>query len=363
MNHYIIFSNASGYGGAEKSLELIVKRLADSNDFITVFAENNSHIESLKIIQGVKVVSLRKGNGIIATIYNLWIILCTFVRAQNSYILTNTNKGAMYLSLISQIYPIDQHRVIVYIRDFQWKYVKFIFRKLSDVNIAVPSLAVAENSKYKDLLKNYDVFGTGNPVASNSIDKIKRNNTLSPYILCLTNISRWKGLDYLLKAYNKSMLWKKGISLQIVGRVAQKDCYEDLVNYVKQNNLTPFVIFKSFVNDTTSLYNECLFVVNSSISEYGGPETFGRTIIEAWSFCKAPISFAVGGPKYIIKNEYNGLLVKEKDIDSLSQAMQKLAFDGLLRNKLAQNGYLEAKRKYTAESVVNKLMKIWRIKE
>ena len=361
MNRYVIFSNASGYGGAEKSLELIVKQLALNNakTAITIFAENDRHIEALKNIDGVNVIRLLKGNGMATTLFNLWKVFRTIKRIQSSYILTNTNKGAMYLSLISRIYSVQQDRVIVYIRDFQWKYAKFILNNLSKVNIAVPSRAVLDNLNYKMLLRNYKIFETGNIVEQNLLVEAD-DDIHDQYILCLANISRWKGIIYLLESYKKSKVWEKGIKLQIAGKIMDQEYFQNLTDYVKKNKLSSFVIFKNFATNTKSLYKSCLFVVNSSISDYGGPETFGRTIIEAWSFHKAPISLNVGGPKYIIKNGYNGILVEEKDVDSYSVAIQKLAYNKTVRNQLAENGYMESRTKYSDEAVVKRLTDIWK---
>lgn len=359
MKHYFIIATAPGYGGAEKSLELIIKGMSklDCCD-ITVFAENDKHIEQLKTIKKIKVIQSQKGKGALATFLNLCIIFRYLLRYPDCFILCNTNKSAMYLALISLFYPLNQKRIIFYIQDFQWKCTKFIITRLNKAKIAVPSQAVPDNSKYNHLLKKRKVYATGVPVEIPILNDPKQLNP-SPYILCLANISRWKGIDYLIKSYFKSHLWSENIRLLIVGKKADQACFNELIKLIDRENMQKYVIFKDFEMNTEKLYMNCLFVANSSISEFGGPETFGRTIIEAWSYHKAAISFDAGGPKFLINNNFDGILVPEKNVDLYAKALRDLALDEPFRTTLADNGYKKVKNEFTTKALVEKLMIIW----
>ena len=142
--------------------------------------------------------------------------------------------------------------------------------------------------------------------------------------MLLANIARWKGIDYLLKAFSLSNLYKGNITVKICGKVVDEIYFKELQQFLNDNKLSKYVEFIPFQKDTSTLYYNSLAVVNCSISEFGGPETFGRTIIEAWSYKKPVIAFACGGPKYIITNEKNGLLVPEKSVEKLSDSMLQI---------------------------------------
>ena len=104
------------------------------------------------------------------------------------------------------------------------------------------------------------------------------------------------------------------------------------------------------------MYEEALFVVSSSISEFGGPETFGRTIIEAWSYKKAVISFNVGGPKYIIDDKVNGFLVEEKNTEEMARKMRCLYEHKDICQKMGEKGYLKVKSMYSIENLKNNII-------
>jgi glycosyltransferase involved in cell wall biosynthesis len=118
------------------------------------------------------------------------------------------------------------------------------------------------------------------------------------------------------------------------------------------------VEFVPFVQDPAEEYRKARFLVVSSIAEFDGPETFSRVIIEAWAAHRTVVSFAVGGPKYIINPEINGLLVPEKNIAAFAQAMLLLTRDGALRERLALAGFEEVKRRYGADVVADQTLKV-----
>jgi glycosyltransferase involved in cell wall biosynthesis len=101
-------------------------------------------------------------------------------------------------------------------------------------------------------------------------------------------------------------------------------------------------------------------VCNTSISDHGGPETFGRTIIEAWSYEKPVIAFSVGGPKFIIDNNINGLLINEGDILGLANAINTLNNNNneSLRKKLGESGRTKVKDEFLVDANVLKLKKV-----
>jgi glycosyltransferase involved in cell wall biosynthesis len=91
--------------------------------------------------------------------------------------------------------------------------------------------------------------------------------------------------------------------------------------------------------------------VISSVAEYDGPETFSRVIIEAWQNARPVVSFAVGGPKYLIDDEADGLLVPEKDVSAMAKALIRVWKDESLRVRLGQAGRRKVEEKFVAGKV------------
>ena len=353
MDTFILLSCAGGYGGAEKSLELLASELA-SRGLVVVFAENKNHIDALSQIKGnIVVVPVPSGKSPGVILKSLSVIKRYLNKYREAKILVNTNKGALYLSLVSYITSLTRKKIIIYVRDYQWKYIRFIFSKLKNAEYAIPTESILEQDQYlKSFAPRSHIHITGNPVI---IPNKQREVEQGTYFLLLANIARWKGIDYLLKAYALSGLYKENITVKICGKVVDEIYFKELQQFMTDNKLSNYVEFIPFQKDTSTLYCNSLAVVNCSISEFGGPETFGRTIIEAWSYKKPVISFACGGPKYIIKNRVNGILISEKNLKKLKEALQELAHNTNFAKYLGENGACTIQNNYSSKIIVGKL--------
>lgn len=354
MKTLFILSNASGYGGAEKSIEILVGELVKSYK-ITICVENDHHYKLLQQLnENLDIICMYKRNSIVPIIKNLRLIHSLIIETSPSILLANSNKGAFYLSIISYLKKINHPKTFLYVRDFQWKYTKFIFRKLNKATYLIPTPAVLDKNNYlRDRVKDFQIKITGNPVPLTN-KRIKKNQ--QRHIVCLANIAKWKGIEYLLKAYDRSKVHEKGIKLIICGKIEDQKYHDELMGLIHDKEVFQNIEFKPFINQVEHLYQQAMFVVNTSISEYGGPETFGRTIIEAWAYKKPVIAFNVGGPKYLIDDGINGFLVPEKDIAILSERIKELSADEQLRIKLGSNGYEKNLQEFSTELIIEKLI-------
>src|SRR5437899_7150692 len=132
MKTLYVLSNASGYGGAERNLELLLQALSPLYR-IVVFVENERHKHAVEMagIAGLRIVRFRKGKGLVATALNL-LTLRRWVKSDSSTtILANSNKGAFYLALYRLVFRALEARVLLFIHDFQWKYLPFIRSQLT----------------------------------------------------------------------------------------------------------------------------------------------------------------------------------------------------------------------------------------
>jgi glycosyltransferase involved in cell wall biosynthesis len=353
MKTICILSNAHGYGGAEKSIELIVQKLIKMYKVI-IYVENSQHGKKILAMnsENLKVISLKQGKSIMNTLINIMKIRKVFIREDIIMFLANTNKGAFYLAILSLLEYSSVKNILVYIRDFQWRYLNFITWSLKNAKFLLPSQALLDKENY--IKRDIKPYITGNPV---DVEK-RQDDYNANYILTLANISRWKGLTYLLEAYYESHLFELGIQLRIYGNIVDEGHYNELVSYIKEHDLANFVFISPFIDEIDKIYTECLFVVNSSIGDFGGPETFGRTIIEAWSHGKAAISFNVGGPKYIIDTGRNGFLVEEKNIKELSEKMSMLVLNRNLSQRMGVNGLKKVTDCYRTDKIIEKLKEI-----
>jgi glycosyltransferase involved in cell wall biosynthesis len=146
-------------------------------------------------------------------------------------------------------------------------------------------------------------------------------------VLAMGRLSQEKGLDLLLAAWSIACQKLPDWTLRIVGDGQMR---EQLVHLASALGIETRVIFAPFSNDPFSLYSECgIFVLSSRF------EGLPFVLIEAMT-CGAPcISFdCPNGPREVIRNGVNGLLVPAEQVDALASAIVRLGEDPLLRHRL-----------------------------
>lgn len=342
--NYLIISVASGYGGSERTIELIAEELARKNQ-VTILAENEEHVERLTA-RKLNVIRVVKGNSFGATFANCQRVVK--YAASSDVIITNTNKSALILALSRLLLAkVNKQKSIIFVRDYQWKCKKMIGFLLRGSKFCVASRAV---EKYVE-----DNFGTQSLIIPNPIES-RHNNSGDDEkyntVMCPAMISRWKGIEHLITAMS---VLPRTYKLKIIGKVADEDYFKELQEQVVQLNLNDSVQFLPFEKDISQHYQTCDVVVNTSVSQFGGPETFGRTIIEAWQYAKPVISFSCGGPKFLINDGVDGLLVEEGNDVALAESIQYLLEDDTIRKSMGKVGMNRAQHEFSLDEVIRKL--------
>jgi glycosyltransferase involved in cell wall biosynthesis len=88
-------------------------------------------------------------------------------------------------------------------------------------------------------------------------------------------------------------------------------------------------------------------------------EPLGNVVIEAWARRRPVIGAASAGPSGLIVAETSGLLVPVDDAAALAAAMNRLADDATLRDRLASAGFSTYAAEFTRERVVGLYMKFF----
>ena len=130
-NKMLVLSIAGGYGGAERSLEIMLNSLVHRWKLIIV-AENWEHLARLRQLElshQVEVHQVPRGRTVFSIAWKLLVVLAVLVKNRPGTILTNTNKSAMLLAIMAPILP-KSMRLGVFIRDFQWVHAAWIFKRL-----------------------------------------------------------------------------------------------------------------------------------------------------------------------------------------------------------------------------------------
>ena len=142
-----------------------------------------------------------------------------------------------------------------------------------------------------------------------------------------------KNFSLMLQAFFESKIYERGIHLVILGDGSSK---KSILASIEKLKLQESVHLIPFQKDPFAFVSRARFTLLTSYYE-----GFPMSIIESLSLGTPVISVDCNsGPREIIQNEYNGLLVENHNVTALSLAMNRLVEDQLLLEKLKSNAKL-----------------------
>ena len=112
--------------------------------------------------------------------------------------------------------------------------------------------------------------------------------------------------------------------------------------------------------DLADYYNLADVFVLPSVTSKIGTEGLGLVLLEAMACGTPVIGTNTGGIPTIVKNNQNGLLVREKNWNELGNSIIKILSDAKLSKKLSKNGIKFVKNNYSWETVAKKFDNLYR---
>lgn len=195
-------------------------------------------------------------------------------------------------------------------------------------------------------------------VFRNRIEQSKINKNYNSHLFTLGLISWFmekKGIQYLLSAMLELQKRDfKNIKLILVGDGPQKNEYLD---FIRKNNLNESINYIGKVRGEkkSDFFNNIDVFVLPSISLKNDQDGIPVVLMEAVSYGLPLISTEVSGIPEICINNYNGLLVPEKNIEAIVKSILALN-NNKIRMKTFSNNSLKISKEYDIE--LNSLEKI-----
>ena len=232
--------------------------------------------------------------------------------------------------------------------------------KFSDQVVACSFTTLNELKSYN--IKHLDTSKTSviyNGIDFNELDYIKLNNRSSDqeqkgFTVVFAGRLFWtKGITYLLEAMKVVSLTRKDVYLKVFG----KGPYEQRIKRLVTNlGLKHNVFFQGYVPHDRMLIEimNCDLVAVPSIYE-----AQPMIALEAMASKKPVLSFDLPFGREIIRNSYNGFLVKAFNIKQLAYRIEELSTDRQLCLKLGLNAYDYAKKEHDWDIQIDKYLSVY----
>ena len=170
-------------------------------------------------------------------------------------------------------------------------------------------------------------------------------------ILFTGKLTSLKGTEYLIKAAKDI----KG-DIYIIGDGPEKRNLEDLARNLSLSN----VHFLGYMGDESreeliEFYYRADVFVAPSVAE----EALGLVILEAMACSTPVVATRKGGIPSIIKNGFNGFLIRPKNSKQIAEFCNKVLEDDVLRQKMKSNARETVEKKFSWTKAVKKYIRIY----
>ncbi|MBI2651232.1 glycosyltransferase family 4 protein [Candidatus Woesearchaeota archaeon] len=190
--------------------------------------------------------------------------------------------------------------------------------------------------------------------------KIKKPKKYSKnkILLFVGRLSEQKGLQYLIESLSSIVKRYPKAKLLVIGEGAYKKTLQEIVNKKKLGKYVEFLGAMPS-SELPKHYNFADVFILPSLSAKTGTEALGLSLLEAMSCGCAVIGTDVGGIKYIIKNGYNGIIVRQKDSNAISNAIIKLLGNKKMAEKFGKNAAEFARKNYSWENAAKEFIRLY----
>ena len=334
-NNILHISRTMDIGGAERIVYQLSSDLKDEFDSVHV-ASTGGLWESELAAQGIqhhKILDIDSKNPV--TVLKLLFSIHQIIKQKGITIVhTHHRMAAFYIRLLKLVHPKLIHVYTAH-NVFKDKLPLYRFALKNAKSVAVGE---AVNNNLKE-----DVGITDSKVIYNGVILKETDNQVDDIVGydgtklgCIARLSEQKGLTYLIEAM--SLLTVKNIRLFIVG---DGELRNELENKVEELDLQDSVIFLGYRKDIVECINSFDFLVSSSLFE-----GLALNVIETFMNGKTMVATNIPGINEVVNAE-NGILVPVKDATAMAKAIEKMATDPRLREKLANQAKKDYENKFS----------------
>ncbi|HWZ35842.1 MAG TPA: glycosyltransferase family 4 protein [Mucilaginibacter sp.] len=330
-----------GNGGAERVMINLANHLVNHHKVILISLNSIEPAYAIDEQVIVHYLIKQRRNGRAARIFYAWLTFYKLMRLmlkEKPYrvisFITSANFWTGIICIITNTpYIVSERtspqRAIQNRTGWQKSLLAFIYKKADAVVISAANVGqyLVKISQFKEL-KNIQQI-------PNAVTQFPQPTTTQVhprrFVLGVGRLAFVKGFDILIDAF--ALLQNPGVDLLIVGDGEERIALEAQCHNLGLQDRVFFTGAKSNVQDYYSQAE--LFVLPSR------NEGYPNALIEAMSFGCACVAVDCDyGPREIIKNMHNGLLVPQNNSDALAAGMNDILTNPALKKKLQHHAML-----------------------
>ena len=209
----------------------------------------------------------------------------------------------------------------------------------------------------KSFVVHNAIDGVEKFAASTPVPKINLQNKDVITLGIIGRLDKAKGFRYAVKAVKllENHPSGKKFILKIAGTGMREPFFRSLV---KELQIEDRVEFLGWIKDKKAFFDSIdIFLLTSQ------RETFGLVVLEAMKFRKPIIACDADGPKEILRNEIDGLLISLEPLQDteyrIVEAIEKLIENPELVNKMIENSFIRLREKFSFEALTARLKEIF----
>ena len=365
----LIIENSIGVTGALKSITRTAHDLKDSFDFIFVIPRNSkgrSWIEAkgfLKIQELPMVEISRRFTSL--CLYFPRLIINSF---RLKRIIDESGANVLHVNDLYNMLPVTVRLLgcripyICHIRFLPNRFPKWLLNFWFKVHSKYSLKMIAVSQSVVKMLPfnlKLEVIPNELPVEERyptMIHSMENKEILT--FLYLSNFMKGKGQNFALEAFAKIHYelpqWKLKFVGSDFGLKKNKLFRDNLKLRASELGIQEKVEWSGYTEDVEKEYKEADIVLNFSESE-----SFSITCLESLFFGRPLIATDCGGPAEIIDHEETGILVPNKNVEAMADAMSRMALNEKMRCEMGKMARQVVLKKYSIEKTSLRLKDVY----
>jgi colanic acid/amylovoran biosynthesis glycosyltransferase len=182
----------------------------------------------------------------------------------------------------------------------------------------------------------------------------KRTAPVSNKMVTMARLAKTKGLDYLIKVYDR--LKERGCRFEaiIIGDGPERESLEKLITDLNLDDCVRLLGNRT-QNTIFEILLTCKLMVMTSLVE-GIPVS----LMEAMAFRIPVIATRITGIPELVDDGESGFLIEPADMDGLIEKIERVLSDEALRARFTERGYQKVVNEFNLEKEIKKLIALWK---